>query len=132
MQTLLDVVQEFTTWCGMEINIKKTCLLVLDKDRKRRESMPAPDLRINGERLKTQDINDACRYLGCNLLMGIAGAICCWALQYIVLCGESQWVSARHSALQRVAMRCCVLQCVEVYCNSARQYLTIERAGSVV
>jgi len=23
MQTLLDVVQEFTTWCGMEINIKK-------------------------------------------------------------------------------------------------------------
>jgi len=21
MQTLLDVVQEFTTWCGMEINI---------------------------------------------------------------------------------------------------------------
>jgi len=26
--------------------------------------MPAPDLRINGERLKTPDINDACRYLG--------------------------------------------------------------------
>jgi len=22
-QTLLDVVQEFTTWCGMEINVKK-------------------------------------------------------------------------------------------------------------
>ena len=35
MQTLLDVVQEFTTWCGMEINIKKTFLLVIDKDRKR-------------------------------------------------------------------------------------------------
>jgi len=28
------------------------------------ESMPAPDLRRNGERLKTIDINDACRYLG--------------------------------------------------------------------
>jgi len=28
------------------------------------ESMPAPDLRINGERLKTIHINDACRYLG--------------------------------------------------------------------
>jgi len=27
------------------------------------ESIPAPDLRINGERLKTLDINDACRYL---------------------------------------------------------------------
>jgi len=39
-QTLLDVVQEFTTWCGIEINAKKTFLLVIDKDRKRRESMP--------------------------------------------------------------------------------------------
>ena len=26
--------------------------------------MPAPDLRINGERLKTLDINDACLFLG--------------------------------------------------------------------
>jgi len=64
MQTLLDVVQEFTTWCGMEINVKKTFLLVIDKDRKRRESTPASDLRINDERLKTLHINDACRYLG--------------------------------------------------------------------
>jgi len=61
---LLDVVQESTTWCGMEINVEKTFLLVIDKDRKRRESMPAPDLRINGERLKTLDINDGCWYLG--------------------------------------------------------------------
>jgi len=36
----------------------------MDKDRKRRESMQAPDLRMNGERLKTLDINDAYRYLG--------------------------------------------------------------------
>ena len=64
MQALLDVVQEFTTWCGMDINVTKTFLLVIDKDRKRRESMPAPDLRIHGERLNTLDINDACRYLG--------------------------------------------------------------------
>ena len=36
MQTLLDVVtvQEFTTWCGMEINVKQTFLLVIDQDRK--------------------------------------------------------------------------------------------------
>jgi len=61
---LLDVVQKFTTWCGMEINVKKTFVLVIDKDRKRRESTPAPDLKINGEHLKTLDINDACRYLG--------------------------------------------------------------------
>ena len=26
--------------------------------------MPAPDLRINGERLKMLDINDACWYVG--------------------------------------------------------------------
>ena len=51
-------------WCGIEINVKQTLLLVNDKDRKRRESMLAPDLRINGERLKTLDINDVCRYLG--------------------------------------------------------------------
>jgi len=38
-------------------------MLVIDKDRKRKESMPAPDLRINGERLKALEINDACLYL---------------------------------------------------------------------
>jgi len=52
MQTLLDVVHEFTTWCAMEINVEKSFLLVIDKDRKRRESMPAPDLRINDKRLR--------------------------------------------------------------------------------
>ena len=39
-------------------------MLVIDKHQKRMESMLAPDLRINGERLKTFDINDACQYLG--------------------------------------------------------------------
>ena len=42
---------------------KKTFLLVIDKDRKRRESTPATDLRKNGERLKKLDSNDACRFL---------------------------------------------------------------------
>ena len=65
MQTLLDVVQEFITGgLAWRSTYKKTFLLVIDKDRKRRESTPAPDLRINGERLKTLDSNDACRYLG--------------------------------------------------------------------
>jgi len=49
---------------GIEINVSKTFLLVIDKDLKRRESMPAPDLRINGERLEILDINDACQSLG--------------------------------------------------------------------
>ena len=65
MKTVLDVVLEFITWCGMEINVEKTLLLVIEKDRKRRrrfpigwKSMPEPDLRINGTRLKKLDIND--------------------------------------------------------------------------
>jgi len=64
MQTVLDVVQEFATWCGMVINVKTNFLLVIDKDRKRRERMPASDLKINSERLKTLAINEACWYLG--------------------------------------------------------------------
>jgi len=32
MQTLFDELQEFTTWCGMEINFMKTFLLVIDQD----------------------------------------------------------------------------------------------------
>jgi len=32
MQKLLNVVQEFTAWCGMQINVKKTNLLVTDND----------------------------------------------------------------------------------------------------
>jgi len=43
---------------------QKNVLFIIDKDGKRRKSAPAPDLRINGERLKTLDINDACWYLG--------------------------------------------------------------------
>ena len=44
----------------------KTFLLVIDEDRKQRESMPAPNLslRVNYERLKTLDIIDTCQYLG--------------------------------------------------------------------
>jgi len=32
MQKLLNVVQEFMAWCGMQINVKKTYLLVTDND----------------------------------------------------------------------------------------------------
>jgi len=62
MQILLDAVQEFTTssGCGMEINVEKTFILVIDKDRKQKESMPAPDQRIHSKRFKILDINDAC------------------------------------------------------------------------
>ena len=33
MQKLLNVVQKFTAWCGMQINVKKTYLLVIDNDK---------------------------------------------------------------------------------------------------
>jgi len=32
MQKLLNVVHEFKAWCGMQINVKKTYLLVIDND----------------------------------------------------------------------------------------------------
>jgi len=64
MQKLLNVLQEFTAWCGMQINVKKTYLLVIDDDKKRREQEPAPVLTINGETLQVMNLYDTCRYLG--------------------------------------------------------------------
>jgi len=63
MQKLLNFVQEFTAWCGMQINVKKTLLSVIDHDKKRREQEPAPLWRINGETLQAMNLDDACRYL---------------------------------------------------------------------
>ena len=31
MHKLVNVVQEFTAWCGVQINVKKTYLLVIDR-----------------------------------------------------------------------------------------------------
>ena len=64
MQKLLNVVQEFTAWCGMQINVKKTYLLVIDNDKMRREQEPVPLLTINGETLKLMNLDDTCIYLG--------------------------------------------------------------------
>ena len=64
IQKLLNVVQEFTACCGMQINVKKAYLLVIDNDRKRREQEPTPLLTINGETLQVMNLDDACRYLG--------------------------------------------------------------------
>jgi len=64
MQKLLKFVQEFTAWCGMRLNVKKTYLLFRHSDKKRREQEPAPLLTINGETLHRMNLDDACRYLG--------------------------------------------------------------------
>jgi len=57
-------VQEFTAWCGMQINVKETYLLVIHNDKKCREQEPAPLLTINGETLQAMNFDDTCRYLG--------------------------------------------------------------------
>ena len=57
MQKLLNVVQEFTAWCGMQINVKKTYLLVINHDKKRREQEPALLLTINGDTLQAMNLN---------------------------------------------------------------------------
>ena len=44
--------------------MKKTYLLVIDKNQKRREQEPALLLTINGETLQAMNLDDACRYLG--------------------------------------------------------------------
>ena len=45
----------------MEINMKNTSVLVIDKDQKRRKATQAPYLEINDERLQTKNFNDACQ-----------------------------------------------------------------------
>ena len=48
----------------MQINVKKTYLLVIDNDKKRKEQEPALLLTINGENLLATNLDDACRCLG--------------------------------------------------------------------
>jgi len=55
MQKLLDVVKEFTKWCGMKINVKKQNLLLVGKDQQQEEDTLAPRLWINGKRLNTKN-----------------------------------------------------------------------------
>jgi len=64
MQKLLNVVQEFTAWCGMRINLKKMYWMVIDDDKKPGEREPAPLLTIDGETLQAMNLDDVCRYLG--------------------------------------------------------------------
>ena len=47
MQKLLNIVQEFRAWCGMQINVKKTYSFITNNDKKRREQEPEPLVTIN-------------------------------------------------------------------------------------
>ena len=51
LRKLLIVVHEFMAWHGMQINVNKMYLLVIDNDIKRREQERAPLLTINAETL---------------------------------------------------------------------------------
>ena len=48
----------------MQINVKKTYLLVIDNDKKRKEQEPALLLTINGKTPQAMNLDDTCRYLG--------------------------------------------------------------------
>ena len=63
IQKRLNVVQTFTAWCGMQINVKKIYLLIIDDDKKCKEQEPVPLLTIDGETLQTMNLVDACRCL---------------------------------------------------------------------
>jgi len=69
MQKLPNVVQEFTAWCGMQIDLKKMYLLVVNNHKKRREQEPALLLTIDGEDLQRTNLNDACSLM----ISGILG-----------------------------------------------------------
>jgi hypothetical protein len=42
MQALMDTVQEFEKWSGMKVNLKKTCLLIIDGNKERRKVSGRP------------------------------------------------------------------------------------------
>jgi len=66
MQKLLNVVQELTAWCGVQINVNsERYLLVIEiTDQRCRQQELALLLTINGETLQGMNLDDACRYLG--------------------------------------------------------------------
>ena len=65
MQTLLDVVHEFTIWCGVETNVTGTNFLARNgqgsKEKGKHSGTRSEDKWRTSQ---TLDINDACRYLG--------------------------------------------------------------------
>ena len=66
MQKLLNVVQELTAWCGVQINVNsERYLLVIEiTDQRCRQQELALLLTINGETLQAMNLDGACRYLG--------------------------------------------------------------------
>ena len=58
----MDTVQEFEEWSGMKVNLKKTCMLIIDGNKGRqkvsgRVTYKGVPVRVLGEK-------ESCRYLG--------------------------------------------------------------------
>ena len=62
MQVLMNTVQEFEEWSGLKVNLKKTCMLIIDGCKKRRKILGRVTFR--GEPIKTLKETESCRYLG--------------------------------------------------------------------
>ena len=62
MQQLLNGVEEFEEWSGIRVNIKKTMVMAVDGDKKRREGRI--EVKYRGKRLRQLESHEACRYLG--------------------------------------------------------------------
>jgi hypothetical protein len=62
MQVLMNTVQEFEEWSGLKVNLKKTCMLIIEGCKKRRRILGRVTCR--GEPIKALKETERCRYLG--------------------------------------------------------------------
>jgi hypothetical protein len=62
MQVLMNTVQEFAEWSGLKVNLKKTCMLIIEGRKKRRRILVRVTFR--GEPIKALKETESCRYLG--------------------------------------------------------------------
>ena len=62
MQVLMNTVQEFEEWSGLKVNLKKTCMLIIDRCKKRRKILGRVTFR--GEPIKAFKETESCGYLG--------------------------------------------------------------------
>ena len=60
VQKLLNVISKFEDWCGLKVNMKKTCLLVIQQQKNRQP----PKLVYKNQHVRMVGEHEPCRYLG--------------------------------------------------------------------
>jgi hypothetical protein len=60
--SVMNTVQEFEEWSGLMVNLKKTCMLIIEGCKKQRRILGRVIFR--GEPIKTRKETESCRYLG--------------------------------------------------------------------